>query len=109
MNLNMSFRHMEPSRSIRGYAKERSSKLEKYFKGRISVQWTFSNENLNKVAHCHITGNYIDFFGEATTDNFLGSIDLVISKIERQLRRHKEIVKDHLHRPGRVPRTERAA
>ncbi len=102
MNLNMSFKHLEPTNSIKEYATEKSQKLKKYFRGRISVTWNFTKERQTCVAHCHLVGNRMDYFGETQAQDLYASIDLAVDKIEKQLRKHKEIVKDHLHRKGRV-------
>jgi putative sigma-54 modulation protein len=53
------------------------------------------------VAHCHLVGNSMDYFAEAATEDFYAAIDMTVDKIEKQLKKHKEIVKDHLHRHGR--------
>lgn len=107
MVLNMSFKHMDPSDAIRAYTTEKSERLKKYFNGKINVTWNFSVEKLNQIAHCHLVGNNMDYFGEASTEELRASIDLALEKIEKQLRKHKEIVKDHLHRNGhRQPATE---
>jgi ribosomal subunit interface protein len=46
----------------------------------------------------------MDYFGQAETENLYSAVDAAIEKIERQLRKHKEIVRDHLHRNGhRLP------
>jgi ribosome-associated translation inhibitor RaiA len=48
----------------------------------------------------------MDYFGEEVSEDLHISIDRVIEKIERQLRKHKEIVRDHLHKHGhRTPTT----
>lgn len=101
MTFKASFKQMKTSAAIRTYAKEKSQRLSKYFAGRISVNWNFSVERELRHAHCHVMGDHIDYFGEAQTDDLRGSIDIVVEKIERQLRKHKEVVKDHLHRQGR--------
>lgn len=100
MTLDMNFKHIEPTESIKAYAAEKSQKLQKYFRGRVNVHWFFTVENNNHIAHCHVTGTNMDYNGEAATDGMYASIDLAIDKIERQVRKHKEIVKDHLHRNG---------
>jgi putative sigma-54 modulation protein len=97
MTFKASFKQMRSSETIRNYAQEKCEKLEKYFNGRISVTWNFSMEREDRLAHCHLTGNNMDYFGEAQTEDLRASIDLVIEKIEKQVRKHKEIVKDHLH------------
>lgn len=100
MILNMSFKHMEPSDSIKKFTEEKSEKLKKYFHGKIHMTWNFSVERQNQIAHCHLVGNHMDYFGEASTSDLYASIDMAIDKLEKQLRKHKEIVKDHLHRNG---------
>lgn len=106
MNLNMSFKHMTASDSIKTYTEEKCAALTKYFKGNISVTWNFSAEKQLRVAHCHLVGNNMDYFGQAETEDLRASIDEAFDKIEKQIRKHKEIVKDHLHKNGhRVPIT----
>src|SRR5688572_20657909 len=100
----MSFKQMGPSDAIKYYTRERSARLEKYFDGRIAVTWNFSCTKEGHSAHCHLVGNHMDYFGEATTEDLHASIDIVVERIERQLRKHKEIVRDHLHKHGhRLP------
>lgn len=98
MNLHFSFKHMEPSDSIRDFAEEKSEKLKKYFDGKITLNWNFTHEKFNRVVHCNLVGNSMDYFAEATSEDFLASIDQVLVKLEKQIRKHKEIVTDHLHK-----------
>ena len=100
MVLNISFKHMDSSDALKAYTQEKSERLMKYFDGRITVDWNFSIEKQSRVAHCHLVGNNMDYFGEASTEDLYASVDVVIEKIEKQLRKHKEIVRDHLHKNG---------
>ena len=100
MKLTMSFKQMKSSLAIQHYTREKSEKLTKYFKGRTTVTWNFSVEKTDHVAHCHLVGNRMDFFGEGTSEDLHASIDIALERIEKQIRRRKEIVKDHLHKNG---------
>ena len=100
MNVNISFKHMDSSDTLKDFIQEKSESLKKYFDGKVSITWNLSMEKLNRVAHCHLIGNHMDYFGEGATEDFKASIDDAFEKIEKQLRKHKEIVKDHLHRHG---------
>lgn len=101
MNLNVSFKHMEPSEYLRKFIEEKSETLKRYFDGKITATWNLSMEKQDRVAHCHIVGNHMDYFGEATTEDFKASIELTLDKLEKQIRKKKEKVKDHLHRGGK--------
>jgi len=100
MNLSISFKHMEPSDHLKEFIQEKSETLNKYFNGKISATWNLSIEKQSRIAHCHIVGNRMDYFGEASSEDFKASIDMALEKIEKQVRKHKEIVKDHLHKGG---------
>lgn len=95
MTIDVSFKNMDTSDSTRTYINEQCERLRKYFNGRIHVTWTISIERQNRIAHCHLLGNNMDYFAEEATSDMHGSIDLCVEKIERQIRKHKEIVKDH--------------
>lgn len=101
MIVNFSFKHLGATEALKAYTTEKSQKLAKYFKGRTHVTWSFDVQKTLQVAHCHLVGNDMDYFGEASSEDLYKSIDMAIVRIEKQLRKHKEIVKDHLHRTGR--------
>lgn len=98
MNLKTSFKHVEPTESLKNYITDKSSRLNKFFDGRISVSWNITFENQAAIAHCHVVGNNMDYFGEGQAPNFFAAVDFVIDKIERQVRKHKEQVRDHIHK-----------
>jgi putative sigma-54 modulation protein len=98
MKLVISFKNIDASKALTSFIQDKSESLAKYFKGRITATWIISAEKLNRVAHCHLVGNSMDYFGEGVTDDFRASVDVALEKIETQVRKHKEIVKDHLHR-----------
>ncbi len=98
MNMKLSFKNIESTEALKAFASEKSEKLKKYFDGKIDVSWNFSVEKLNQIAHCHISGNHMDYFGESTSSDLYASIDQAVEKIEKQLRKHKEIVTNHHHK-----------
>lgn len=89
---------MHSSDFLQGFIQEKTQTFNKYFNGKVTLKWTLSAVKLGKVAHLHLVGNHMDYFAEANTSDFRASIEEVIDKIERQIRKHKEILKDHLHK-----------
>jgi putative sigma-54 modulation protein len=98
MNMKVSFKHLESTEAIKAHVYDKTEKLKKYFDGKIDVTWNFSVEKLDHIAHCHILGNHMDYFGEAKSTDLYASIELAIDKIESQLRKHKEKVTNHHHK-----------
>ena len=106
MVINVAFKQMNTSDTLSDYMSQKSERLKKYFNGRIHVSWNVSHEKHSKVAHCHLVGNQMDYFGDAECEDFHEAIDSVIDKIERQIKKHKEKVTDHLHTHDRPVPTE---
>ncbi len=94
MNLKISYKHLQSTAGIDDITRRKSEKLKKYFEGKLNLDWNFTVEKHLHIAHCHLTGDHIEFFAEATTDNLYSAIDEVIRHLERQVRKNKEQVKN---------------
>lgn len=80
---------------IREFLEDKTGKLERYFQGKLHAKWVISVEQDEHVAHLHVTGQDMDYFGEARDANLMSSIEEAIDRVEVQLKRHKEIVQNH--------------
>lgn len=81
--------------TVKPFLDEKTEKLEKYLHKAISAKWIISYENDEHVAHLHVYGDGSDYFGEARQHNLFTAIEDAIEKVERQLVKHKEIMKNH--------------
>lgn len=97
MQLAITFRHMDASDAVKDYAREKLDKIRKYFPDPIKGHVVFSNDRgYSHVADVQITlHNGIVIKGVESTEDVYSSIDLVMAKIERQVRRYKERIRDH--------------
>lgn len=105
MQLSTTFRHMDASQAVRDYAEERLEKIRKYFqKGPMAAHAVFSVERgFNHVAELNITlANGLVINAKETTEDMYSSIDLAVARIERQIRRWKDKIRDHKPRTGAV-------
>jgi putative sigma-54 modulation protein len=97
MQLSTTFRHMDGSQAVREYTAEKLDKIRKYFKGSITAHAVFSVER--GFHHCvdlSITlpsGLVVN--AKETTEDMYSSIDMAAARIERQVRRWKDKIRDH--------------
>lgn len=78
--------------AIRNYAGTKLSKLEKYFSENESVTVNVTAKVYpNKLAKAEVTIPHKNFTlrAEETSDDWYGSLDLVVDKLERQIRKYK--------------------
>ena len=98
MHLLTTFRHMDVSQAVKSYAEERLAKIKKYFHGEpIAAHATFAVERMhNHMAEFQITlPNGIVIQARETTEDMYSSIDLAGARIERQVRKWKEKIRNH--------------
>src|SRR6266436_831908 len=98
MQLSTTFRHMDASQAVREYAADKLDKIKKYFnKDPISAHAVFAVERgFNHVADINITlPNGIVINAKEVTEDMYSSIDLAAARIERQVRKWKEKIRDH--------------
>ena len=76
--------------AIRDYAETKLSKLEKYFSENVTVHVT-AKVYPNKQAKAEVTipSKAVTLRAEETSNNWYASLDLVVDKLERQMRKHK--------------------
>ena len=78
--------------AIRDYAEAKLSKLEKYFSEDETVTVHVNAKVYpNKQAKAEVTIPHknVTLRAEETSDDWYGSLDLVVDKLERQIRKHK--------------------
>ena len=97
MQFSCTFRHMDASDAAREYAREKLEKIKKYFPDPISAHVVMSTERgYRHAADVNIQlHNGLIIKGTEITEDMYSSIDLVMAKIERQVRRYKEKIRGH--------------
>jgi putative sigma-54 modulation protein len=98
MQLSTTFRHMEASQAVREYAEDRLDKIRKYFNRQLlGAHAVFSVErNHNHTCEFSLTlPSGLAVQARETTEDMYSSIDLAVGRIERQVRKWKDKIRDH--------------
>jgi putative sigma-54 modulation protein len=95
MQMNITFRHIDPIDSLKNYAREKVERVNKYLDRATEANVVLSLERHLHHADISIhSGTYI-LRGREKSEDMYASIDLAMDKIERQLKRYKEKLKGH--------------
>jgi putative sigma-54 modulation protein len=95
MQINITFRHVEPSDALKNYAIEKVDRLKKYFDGLVEGHVVLGLEKIRHIAEVTLQANGTRVTGREETADFHSAIDNVVDKLERQLVRYKEKIKRH--------------
>ncbi len=95
MNIHVTFRNLPASDALRDHATAKAKKIMKYLIDPVDIHIVFRVEKIRQVAEMTIQSkNFTCHALEASPDMYT-SLDKVVLKIETQVRKHKEKVKNH--------------
>ena len=106
MQITILGRHMEVTDALKQYATERFEKLDKYLSPSSQATITLSVvKKVHHIADATIKANGVLVQATEETAEMYSSIDLLLEKIERRLRKYKERLSDHKHQASKVVAT----
>ncbi len=100
MNISITFRHMEASEAIKGYARDKLAKLQKFLRKPMTAKVTLSLDKLRHVAETRISSGGEHLEAKETSEDMYASIDRVLDKLERQIRGSKGAARAKKRRGG---------
>ncbi|NOQ42366.1 MAG: ribosome-associated translation inhibitor RaiA, partial [Desulfuromusa sp.] len=96
MQIAVTFRHMESSDAIRSYVEEKLARVKKYIDEPIDAQVVLSvQRKINHRAEVVMVAKGLTMKSTETKEDMYAAIDLMVDKIERQLKRYKDKLKKH--------------
>jgi putative sigma-54 modulation protein len=98
MDISVTFRHLESTDALRDYVREKVSRIKKYVGTPADVAVVLSLEKHRHQAEITLNTNGITVNAKDVTEDMYAAIDLAVDKLERQVKKHKEKLKDH--KPG---------
>ena len=110
MNLLIHAHDMPLPATVRSYAEDKGRRLDRHFDRILDARLEFdlaSRKHLNSPKQAellvHVQGGHVK--GKASSLNLQEAVDMVVDKVDQQLRKRKERLKDHKALPvGGKPR-----
>ncbi len=108
MQINLTGHHLEITPALRSYVETKFEKIERHFEHMTNVHVILGVEKTRQKAEAtvHVAGG--NLFADETNEDMYAAIDGMIDKLDRQVRKHKEKLKDHHRADGRVKVQESA-
>jgi putative sigma-54 modulation protein len=95
MKIDFKFRRVDRSIDLEKHAVHRLERLHKYEWQPLAVHVTFRQEGRECFTEILLTGPANTYKASASANSYLDCIDLVVAKLQKQLERKKDRVKDH--------------
>ena len=94
MQVNITFRHLEPTAALKAYAREKVEHIQRYIDRPTDAHVVLYVENLEHHVDINLKAGPFMIRGQAATGDMYNSIDRAAEKIERQVKKHKEKLRD---------------
>lgn len=90
MQINVTFRHIEPSLPLKAYAEEKISRVKKYLGEPVEAHVVLKVEKFRHIAEVTIDANGMRINGAEETDDMYSAIDMLADTLEAQIIKGKE-------------------
>ncbi len=104
MNTSVRFKNLEPSDALKSYVREKLDRMEKYFNGPAEASVVLSIEKFRHSAEINITGDRLAINGKEETEEMYSAIDMVLDKLEVQIKKNKQKSRDYRSKGKSGPR-----
>lgn len=98
MNTSVRFKNLEPSDALKSYVSEKLDRMEKYFNGPAEANVVLSIEKFRHSAEINITGDRLTINGKEETEEMYSAIDMVLDKLEVQIKKNKQKSRDYRYK-----------
>lgn len=89
MNIAITFRQMESTDAVKGYAQDKVGRLQKFVRDPMKGQVKLSCQSHQHHAEVDLHAGGSHYHAHETSEDMYASIDKVIDKLERQIRGSK--------------------
>ena len=103
MQVSVTFRKIEPSNTLRRYAQEKLYRIKKYVEDPIEAHVVLSVEKFRHIAEVNINANGFRLNGEEETGDLYSAIDMVVDKVEAQIKKYRHKIKKRKSDSGSKP------
>jgi putative sigma-54 modulation protein len=95
MQVMVTFRNTKPTEGLRQHAIEKIERVNKFIRRPIEAHVILSVIKHRHVAEVQVKANHLNITAKEETGDLYSAIDLAVSKLERQAKKHAGKVKKH--------------
>jgi putative sigma-54 modulation protein len=95
MQINITGHHVEVTPALRAYVTEKMQKLARHFDQVNSIHVILNVEKLQQQAEATVNAAGRTLFATASDMDMYASIDGLVDKLDRQVRRYKDRITNH--------------
>jgi putative sigma-54 modulation protein len=94
MQTSVTFKNLDPSDHLKSYICDKLDRFDKYLYNPAEANVVLAVEKFRHIAEVNIIGDRLSINGKEETEDMYSAIDMVLDKLEKQIKKNKQKVRD---------------
>lgn len=93
MQTSVTFKNIEPSDHLKSFVQDKLDRFDKLLDNPAEANVVLSVEKFRHIAEINLSGDRLNIVGKEETNDMYSAIDMVLDKLEKQLKKNKQKIK----------------
>ncbi|GBC62624.1 ribosomal subunit interface protein [Desulfonema ishimotonii] len=102
MQTSVTFKNIDPSDHLKSYVQDKLNRFDRFLDNPAEASVVLSVEKFRHIAEVNITGDRLKINGREETNDMYSAIDMVMDKLEKQIKKNKEKIRERRGSRGAV-------
>jgi putative sigma-54 modulation protein len=104
MRTSVTFKNIDSSENLRDYVADKLNRFDKYLYNPAEASVVLSVEKFRHIAEINISGDKLNIVGKEETEDMYSAIDMALDKLEKQIKKNKQKIRERRPAPKRKTR-----
>ncbi len=102
MQTSITFKNIDASEHLKSYVGDKLNRFDRLLDNPAEASVVLSVEKFRHIAEIKITGDRLKINGKEETNDMYSAIDMVLDKLEKQIKKNKQKIRGHRGAGGKV-------
>ena len=107
MQTSVTFKNLDSSDHLKSYVADKLDRLDKYLDNPAEANVVLTVEKFRHAAEVNIAGDRLSINGKEETNDMYSAIDMVLDKLEKQIKKNKQKIRERRTSPKNRSRSMR--
>jgi len=94
MQTSVTFKNLDPSDHLKSYVGDKLDRFDKFLDNPAEANVVLAVEKFRHIAEINISGDRLSINGKEETVDMYSAIDMVLDKLEKQIKKNKEKIRE---------------
>ena len=105
MQTSVTFKNLDSSDHLKSYVGDKLDRFDKYLDNPAEANVVLTVEKFRHIAEINIAGDRLSINGKEETNDMYSAIDMVLDKIEKQIKKNKQKIRKHRTNTNSIGKT----